>query len=173
MREVLLKMSGFLSVGNGKNDGEVLQIVKEKLKAAREYVRLESENHLTSEITYDEQYFEMRRDQTKLLEIMAVNLNEFRWDGEEMAILSEMFKQTAEQLAEQNKMIENLDKENLVEKIKDLELKVKEIDLKIEEAKKEVKMLENNKENLTDLLDLYTRQLEYGKKDFKLRGSEK
>jgi hypothetical protein len=34
-------------------------------------------------------------------------------------------------------------------------------------------MLENNKENLTDLLDLYTRQLEYGKKDFKLRGSEK
>ena len=26
-------------------------------------------------------------------------------------------------------------------------------------------MLENNKENLTDLLDLYTRQLEYGKKD--------
>ena len=40
--------------------------------------------------------------------------------------------------------MENLDKENLVEKIKDLELKVKEIDLKIEEAKKEVKMLENN-----------------------------
>ena len=69
--------------------------------------------------------------------------------------------------------MENLDKENLSEKIKDLELKVKEIDLKIEEAKKAVKMLENNKENLTDLLDLYTRQLEYGKKDFKLRGSEK
>ena len=57
--------------------------------------------------------------------------------------------------------------------IKNLELKVKEIDLKIEEVKKEMKMLENNKENLTDLLDLYTRQLEYGKKDFKLRGSEK
>ena len=69
--------------------------------------------------------------------------------------------------------MENLDKENLSEKIKDLELKVKEIDLKIEEAKKEVKMLENNKENLTDLLDLYTYQLEYGKKDFKLRASEK
>lgn len=32
--------------------------------------------------------------------------------------------------------MENLDKENLVEKIKDLELKMKEIDLKIEEAKK-------------------------------------
>ena len=30
--------------------------------------------------------------------------------------------------------MENLDKENLAEKIKDLELKVKEIDLKIEEA---------------------------------------
>ena len=69
--------------------------------------------------------------------------------------------------------MENLDKENLSEKIKDLELEVKEIDLKIEEAKKAVKMLENNKENLTDLLDLYTRQLEYGKKDFKLRSSEK
>ena len=41
--------------------------------------------------------------------------------------------------------MENLDKENLSEKIKDLELKVKEIDLKIEEAKKAVKMLENNK----------------------------
>ena len=69
--------------------------------------------------------------------------------------------------------MENLDKENLSEKIKDLELKVKESDLQIEEAKKAVKMLENNKENLTDLLDLYTRQLEYGKKDFKLRSSEK
>ena len=43
----------------------------------------------------------MRRDQSKLLEIMAANLNEFCWDGEEMAILSGMFKQTAQQLAEQ------------------------------------------------------------------------
>ncbi len=102
MREVLLKMSGFLTIGNGENDGEVLQLLKEKLSEAREYVRLEAENHLTKEVTYDYQYFEMRRDQTKLLEIMAANLNEFRWDGEEMAILSEMFKQTAQQLAEQN-----------------------------------------------------------------------
>ena len=47
------------------------------------------------------------------------------------------------------------------------------MDLKIETAKKEVKMLENNKENLTDLLELYTRQLEYGKKDFKQRASDK
>ena len=29
MREVLLKMSGFLTIGNGKNDGEVLQLLKE------------------------------------------------------------------------------------------------------------------------------------------------
>jgi len=69
--------------------------------------------------------------------------------------------------------MENLEKETLIQKIKDLEVILKEMDLKIETAKKEVKMLENNKENLTDLLDLYTRQLEYGKKDFKLRGSEK
>ena len=102
MREVLLKMSGFLTIGNGKNDGEVLQLLKEKLSEARSYVRLEEENHLTKEVTYDYQYFEMRRDQSKLLEIMATNLNEFRWDGEEMTILSEMFKQTAQQLAEQN-----------------------------------------------------------------------
>ena len=102
MREVLLKMSGFLTIGNGRNDGEVLQLLKEKLSEAREYVRLEEENHLTKEVTYDYQYFEMRRDQSKLLEIMATNLNEFRWDGEEMTILSEMFKQTAQQLAEQN-----------------------------------------------------------------------
>lgn len=69
--------------------------------------------------------------------------------------------------------MENLEKETLIQKIKDLEVILKEMDLKIETAKKEVKMLENNKENLTDLLDLYTRQLEYGKKDFKLRTSEK
>ena len=62
--------------------------------------------------------------------------------------------------------MENLEKETLIQKIKDLEVILKEMDLKIETAKKEVKMLENNKENLTDLLDLYTRQLEYGKKDF-------
>ncbi len=69
--------------------------------------------------------------------------------------------------------MENLEKETLIQKIKDLEVILKEMDLKIETAKKEVKMLENNKENLTDLLDLYTRQLEYGKKDFKQRVSDK
>ena len=69
--------------------------------------------------------------------------------------------------------MENLEKDTLIQKIKDLEVILKEMDLKIETAKKEVKMLENNKENLTDLLDLYTRQLEYGKKDFKQRVSDK
>ena len=69
--------------------------------------------------------------------------------------------------------MENLEKETLIQKIKDLEVILKEMDLKIETAKKEVKMLENNKENLTDLLDLYTRQLEYGKKDLKQRASDK
>ena len=42
-----------------------------------------------------------------------------------------------------------------------------------EKANEIKKSLENNKENLTDLLDLYTRQLEYGKKDFKQRASDK
>ena len=120
MREVLLKMSGFLTIGNGKNDGEVLQVLKEKLSEAREYVRLEAENHLTKEVTYDYQYFEMRRDQSKLLEIMAANLNEFRWDGEEMAILSEMFKQTAQQLAEQNTASQLIDDiEDLLEQFRE------------------------------------------------------
>ena len=50
--------------------------------------------------------------------------------------------------------MENLEKETLIQKIKDLEVILKEMDLKIETAKKEVKMLENNKENLTDLLDV-------------------
>ena len=120
MREVLLKMSGFLTIGNGKNDGEVLQVLKEKLNEAREYVRLEAENHLTKEVTYDYQYFEMRRDQSKLLEMMATNLNEFRWDGEEMAILSEMFKQTAQQLAEQNTASQLIDDiEELLEQFRE------------------------------------------------------
>ena len=120
MREVLLKMSGFLTIGNGKNDGEVLQVLKEKLSEAREYVRLEAENHLTKEVTYDYQYFEMRRDQSKLLEMMATNLNEFRWDGEEMAILSEMFKQTAQQLAEQNTASQLIDDiEELLEQFRE------------------------------------------------------
>ncbi len=69
--------------------------------------------------------------------------------------------------------MKNLEKDTLIQKIKDLEVILKEMDLKIETAKKEVKMLENNKENLTDLLELYTRQLEYGKKDFKQRASDK
>ena len=120
MREVLLKMSGFLTIGNGKNDGEVLQLLKEKLSEAREYLRLEAENHLTKEVTYDYQYFEMRRDQSKLLEMMATNLNEFRWDGEEMAILSEMFKQTAQQLAEQNTASQLIDDiEDLLEQFRE------------------------------------------------------
>lgn len=120
MREVLLKMSGFLTIGDGKNDGEVLQLLKENLNEAREYVRLEAENHLTKEVTYDYQYFEMRRDQSKLLEIMAANLNEFCWDGEEMAILSVMFKQTAQQLAEQNTASQLIDDiEDLLEQFRE------------------------------------------------------
>ena len=120
MREVLLKMSGFLTIGNGRNDGEVLQLLKEKLSEARSYVRLEEENHLTKEVTYDYQYFEMRRDQSKLLEIMAANLNEFCWDGEEMAILSGMFKQTAQQLAEQNTASQLIDEiEDLLEQFRE------------------------------------------------------
>ena len=46
--------------------------------------------------------------------------------------------------------MENLEKETLIQKIKDLEVILKEMDLKIETAKKEVKMLENNKENLLE-----------------------
>ena len=69
--------------------------------------------------------------------------------------------------------MDNWENDTLIQKIKDLEVILKEMDLKIETAKKEVKMLENNKENLTDLLDLYTRQWEYGKKDFKQRASDK
>ena len=41
--------------------------------------------------------------------------------------------------------MENLEKDTLIQKIKDLEVILKEMDLKIETAKKEVKMLENNK----------------------------
>ena len=121
MREVLLKMSGFLTIGNGRNDGEVLQLLKEKLSEARSNMYdSEEENHLTKEVTYDYQYFEMRRDQSKLLEIMAANLNEFCWDGEEMAILSEMFKQTAQQLAEQNTASQLIDEiEDLLEQFRE------------------------------------------------------
>ena len=46
--------------------------------------------------------------------------------------------------------MENLEKETLIQKIKDLEVILKEMDLKIETAKREVKMLENNKENLLE-----------------------
>ena len=75
---------------------------------------------LTKEVTYDYQYFEMRRDQSKLLEIMAANLNEFCWDGEEMAILSGMFKQTAQQLAEQNTASQLIDDiEDLLEQFRE------------------------------------------------------
>ena len=42
--------------------------------------------------------------------------------------------------------MENLEKETLIQKIKDLEVILKEMDLKIETAKKEEKMLENKKE---------------------------
>ena len=59
-------------------------------------------------------------DQSKLLEIMAANLNEFRWDGEEMAILSGMFKQTAQQLAEQNTASQLIDDiEDLLEQFRE------------------------------------------------------
>ena len=78
------------------------QLLKEKLSEARSYVRLEEENHLTKEVT-------TIINISKCAAIKASSwkswllANEFCWDGEEMAILSEMFKQTAQQLAaEQN-----------------------------------------------------------------------
>ena len=62
--------------------------------------------------------------------------------------------------------MENLEKETLIQKIKDLEVILKEMDLKIETAKKEVKMLENNKEKFNRLIRFIYSSIRIWKKRF-------
>ncbi len=66
-------MSEISDGGNGKNDGEVLQLLKEKLNKARFRVRLERENHLTKWLTIIN-ILKCARDQKQaLMEIMAAS----------------------------------------------------------------------------------------------------
>lgn len=102
LRQILRKMENFLKIGNGKNDAALIQHAKYEIAEAKRIVFLESENQVFSQVSNDLAYFEMRNEQVKLLEVMAMNLNDFKCSAEEARILSEMFRLTAEQLQEKN-----------------------------------------------------------------------
>ncbi len=64
-REVLFEDVRISDDWKWENDGEVLQLLNENQQRHALYVRIRRGNHLTKEVTYDYQYFEMRRDQSK------------------------------------------------------------------------------------------------------------
>ncbi len=92
-------MSGFLRLETGKMMAKASVVGRKNSSAGHANMSgLEAENHLTKEVDLRLSIFLKCAAIGASFEIMVANLNEFRWDGEEMAILSEMFKQTAQQL---------------------------------------------------------------------------
>lgn len=102
LRQILWKMASFLREGNGQNDALLIQQLQEVLEKAHYTVYMESENQVFNQVNHDLHYFEMRTEQTRLLEVMAKNLNDFRCSAQEADILADMFHSTAQQLHQMN-----------------------------------------------------------------------
>lgn len=123
LRQILWKIESFLRLGDGRNDAALIRQVKQELSEAKRIVYLDSENQVFSQVSKDLEYFEMRSEQVKLLEVMAMNLNDFKCSAEEALILAEMFHLTAEQLHEQNPAQTLLDEiESYLENFREREL---------------------------------------------------
>lgn len=101
-REILWKMERFLRVGDGQNDAPLIKEAYRVLDEAQRVVYLEGDNRVFQQQNIDLGYFEMRREQVKLLEVMANYLNDYHWKAQEADMVAELFHLTGEQLRETN-----------------------------------------------------------------------
>ncbi|MEX2785247.1 aromatic acid exporter family protein [Streptococcus sp. H49] len=117
MKEVLYRFEELLLRGSWENKAEHLNELDETLEQALRLVYLEHHNQLFQQTNYHVHYFEMRRQQTKLLRQMADHINHCHLKGRESQQLAQLFQETALQLSEDNTglgLIEEIEKLLLV-----------------------------------------------------------
>lgn len=102
LKSVLLYFNQFLLDGKAESGPEMLAALKKSIATAKEIVYLERDNQVFSQTNYDVHYFDMRQEQTLILETMMGHLNYIHLETEESKILAGMFFLTADQLCEWN-----------------------------------------------------------------------
>lgn len=102
MRMILLELHEALLNGNVCQDDAILVLLKQAICNGKNEVYHEQANRLFTQTDYDVHYFDMRKQQEKLLEVMMKNINLCSMEVREAKILAGMFYITANQLAEVN-----------------------------------------------------------------------
>lgn len=102
LRLILMKFSHFLRNGNGANDAFLIDELKTILDDALKVVYLDRHNQVFNRTNYEVHYFEMRREQNKILSQIALKMNQIDFESEESFMLAQLFRRTASQLSENN-----------------------------------------------------------------------
>lgn len=102
LRMILMKFSHFLKSGDGTNDATLIIELSQTLNRALDVVYLDRHNQLFQQTKYEVHYFEMRKEQNKILKQIAENMNVIHFESEESLMLSQLFERTADQLSETN-----------------------------------------------------------------------
>ncbi|EHI69824.1 aromatic acid exporter family protein [Streptococcus ictaluri] len=102
LKAILFRFEQFLLEGQGQNEGQMIKELDQVLENALQLVYREQHNSLFQQTNYQVHYFEMRRNQNRLLNQMAVNLNKVTNQSRESILLSHLFHETACQLSEEN-----------------------------------------------------------------------
>lgn len=104
LRAILMQFAMLLKNGDGSNDGNLIDELEITLSAALELVYIESNNQIFQSTNYQVHYFEMRREQEKILKGMSESITATALDlrSEESQLLSQLFEGIAQQLSQEN-----------------------------------------------------------------------
>lgn len=102
LREILRRLATLLRSGDGSNDGQLIAHLELTLSQALEAVYIESNNQLFKSTNYQVHYFEMRREQEKILKNMSESIRKLHLQSQENHILADLFEATAEQISLEN-----------------------------------------------------------------------
>ncbi len=105
MRQILLALHEALLTGEVCQGEDALLLLKRAISHGKNEIYQEQENQIFKQTNYDVHYFDMRKQQEKILEVMIKNINLCTLEVSEAKILAGMFYLTANQLAEVNPAI--------------------------------------------------------------------
>ena len=91
LKAILYRFESFLLEGQGQNEGLMIKRLDKILEEALQLVYRERHNRLFHQTNYQVHYFEMRRQQNRLLGQMAVNVNKISSQSRESILLSHLF----------------------------------------------------------------------------------
>lgn len=102
LQTILLTFSNFLRNGNGTNDATLIVELDVLLQRALDVVYRERHNQMFHQTNYEVHYFEMRKEQNKILKQIAMKMNAIHFESEQSIILAQLFRRTAHQLSQNN-----------------------------------------------------------------------